>query len=384
MKLLIISRGIPTKENPLNGIFEMDQARALSKAGHEVTLFVLDLRSIRRRRGFGRFEKMIDGIRVYIGSYPIGAVSPGLMVKCGSRILLKMYKKVYSGEQKPDIIHAHFTEYGGMAARLSEKTGIPLVITEHSSIMAGQEVSKKLLQTAEKAYTSADCLISVSRLLADNILRLTGVRSEVVHNIIDGNVFCRKDRTGHDGFRFISVSNLNPRKRIDLLIRAFSLIKDKCPEAVLDVVGEGEERQKLEKLAASLRLGERVTFTGRLTRREIADCFSRADCFVLPSERETFGVVYAEAMMAGLPVIATICGGPEEFVPEAAGKVGHYDSPDTLADVMEEMYHTAAEYRPAEIREYAVTHFSPEIISERLTEIYRSVLDERNGEKGGE
>ena len=189
MKLLIISRGIPTKENPLNGIFEMDQARALSKAGHEVMLFVLDLRSIRRRRGFGRFEKMIDGIRVYIGSYPIGAVSPGLMVKCGSRILLKMYKKVYSGEQKPDIIHAHFTEYGGMAARLSEKTGIPLVITEHSSIMAGQEVSKKLLKTAEKAYTSADCLISVSRLLADNILRLTGVRSEVVHNIIDGNVF---------------------------------------------------------------------------------------------------------------------------------------------------------------------------------------------------
>ena len=377
MDILIVSRGIPTKENPLSGIFEWDQAKALKQKGHNVTLFVLDLRSIRRKRSLGCFENTINGIRVFVWSFPVGAVPPRILVRFGRIGIRKLYKRAFQNGEKPTVIHAHFTEYGGMAAHLAHRKEIPLVITEHSSVMVGTDVPKKLLTVAEKAYRSADQVIAVSSMLSDNIKKLTGVECVVVHNIIDGDVFRSATGTKHTGFRFVSVSNLIPRKRIDLLLEAFSIVSRKCQDAVLEVIGDGSERNKLEEMTESLNLRQRVVFSGRLSRNEIAERFREADCFVLPSKQETFGVVYAEAMMAGLPVIATVCGGPEEFVTDEVGKVGYYDSPKALADVMEEMYHSASEYDPAMIREYADSHFSPEIIAEKLTDIYRSVLDRR-------
>ena len=74
MKILIISRGMPTEENPMSGIFEMDQAKALSNYGFDVTLFVLDLRSARRIRRLGIRKTIVNGVRVFIASFPVGAI----------------------------------------------------------------------------------------------------------------------------------------------------------------------------------------------------------------------------------------------------------------------------------------------------------------------
>ena len=389
LRILIVSRGIPVKDDPMLGIFEWDQAKALRAMGHEVTFFAVDLRSARHKRSFGIYQRDIQGIRVFVYSMPVGAVSPGILVKLGFAGLKKLFLQAFSPEGIPDVIHAHFTEMGCMAAELSEKTGVPLVITEHSSIMGGEAVPATLLQVAKKGYEAADCLIAVSGALSRKILEHTGVESRVIHNIIDDRIFRRYPAMEHEGYHFISVSNLIPRKRISLLLEAFAVLtgkdvsadaepetggNDGNRELYLDIVGDGEERENLEKLAEELGIRDRVYFHGRLSREDIAKRFSMADCFVLPSELETFGVVYAEAMMAGLPVIATACGGPEDFVTGETGLIGEYDTGETLAGAMEEMYQNRERYDRGAIQGYAQGHFSPEVIAERLTKEYLEIL----------
>jgi len=385
LRILIISRGIPVKDDPMLGIFEWDQAKALRAMGHEVTFFAVDLRSARHKRSFGIFQREIHGIRVFVYSMPVGAVPPGILVKLGFAGLKQLFLHAFPEDGLPDVMHAHFTEMGCMAAELSEKTGIPLVITEHSSIMGNDEVPDKLLRVAKKGYAAADRLIAVSGALSQKILEHTGVESRVIHNIIDDRVFQRYPKEKHAGYHFISVSNLIPRKRISLLLEAFAELTGKAadPEGAsdgenrdmyLDIVGDGEERQRLEELASQLGVAERVTFHGRLSREEIAKRFSLADCFILPSELETFGVVYAEAMMAGLPVIATACGGPEDFVTKDTGLLGVYNTKEELAGAMEELYRNREAYRADTIRDYALRHFSPAVIAKRLTKEYLEIL----------
>lgn len=389
LRILIVSRGIPVKDDPMLGIFEWDQAKALRAMGHEVTFFAVDLRSARHKRSFGIYQRDIQGIRVFVYSMPVGAVSPGILVKLGFAGLKKLFLQAFSPEGIPDVIHAHFTEMGCMAAELSEKTGVPLVITEHSSIMGGEAVPAKLLQVAKKGYEAADGLIAVSGALSRKILEHTGAESRVIHNIIDDRIFRRYPAMEHEGYHFISVSNLIPRKRISLLLEAFAVLTGKTVSAdaepetggndgnrglYLDIVGDGEERENLENLADQLGIRDRVYFHGRLSRKDIAKQFSMADCFVLPSELETFGVVYAEAMMAGLPVIATACGGPEDFVTGETGLIGEYDTGEALAGAMEEMYQNRERFDRDAIQGYAQGHFSPEVIAERLTKEYLEIL----------
>ena len=374
MNVLIISRGIPTKENPLNGIFEMDQARALTAAGHRVTFFVLDLRSIRRKRSFGTFQREIEGIRVFVYSFPVGAVPPALLVKFGRHGLKKLYKKAYGPGEYPDIVHAHFTEMGCMAAGLAKREKLHFVITEHSSIMAEDTVPENLLKVARQGYEAADRVIAVSSGLSERILQHTGAASVVVPNVVDPGVFSKVRRKSHEGFTFLTVANLIPRKRVELLLDAFSLIHEELPDTKLEIVGDGSEKERLVSKAEEAGLGDAVLFDGRIPREQIAERMAYANCFALATERETFGVVYAEAMMAGLPVIATICGGPEDFVTEETGLLGRYDTPEELASAMKRMYDNCSSYDPERIRNYAVERFSPKRIAEELTQVYEVVL----------
>jgi glycosyltransferase involved in cell wall biosynthesis len=95
----------------------------------------------------------------------------------------------------------------------------------------------------------------------------------------------------------------------------------------------------------------------------------------LVSKAETFGVVYIEAMAAGLPVIASKCGGPESFVQKMNGKLVDVDDVDATAQAMVEMVRDRyRKYDEKKIREFAVNHFSPESVSKSLIQEYESLL----------
>lgn len=374
MNILIVARGIPTDNNPMHGIFEFDQAKALTLCGHKVTYFSIDLRSLHHKRKFGIQKYTREGIEVHVNSLPVGAVPLPLKMCIGKAALMCLYKSVFNSREKPDIIHAHFTEYGFLAAALSEKEKIPLVITEHSSIMGKEEVPNGLLSRANRAYHAASKVIAVSNALSENIKKLTGVEPITVHNIVDADVFAATKPISHTKYRFVSVGNLIPSKGMELLIDAFAAFHNCHQDSELDIIGSGSELDVLVNQVKDLGVQACVSFSGRLTRQEIAHHFQTADCFVLASKLETFGLVYAEAMMAGLPVIATKCGGPEDFVVDTVGVLADRSSSESICNAMLTIFSRRTDYHTEIIRRYALDHFSPEMIAEKLTKVYREVL----------
>ena len=99
-----------------------------------------------------------------------------------------------------------------------------------------------------------------------------------------------------------------------------------------------------------------------------------SDVFVLASRGETFGVVYIEAMSAGLPVIATTCGGPEDFVDESNGILVPVNDVEALTDALIKIYKTANNYDRSNISRLTQQKFSPKTIASQLTDVYIDVI----------
>ena len=373
MKIFLITNGVPTKEYPLLGIFEFDQAQALASAGHDVTVLGIDLRSFLRKRKLGIVSGEKGLVKWYTISLPVGAVPISILCFIGTQALKFLYKRAFKNHGKPDILHAHFTEIGYMAAGLSEEEKIPLVITEHSSKINRENVNNSLKKYALSAYKRANKIIAVSNALSNNIYLNFKIHCKVIPNIVSLKEFYFR-REHHEGFGFISTANLVPIKCHHLLIQAFNKVHEIHKDTFLGIVGDGELRKELGKLVDALGLNDSVIFYGQLSREKIAKLYAKYDCFVLPSASETFGVAYIEAMVCGLPVIATKCGGPEDFVISSVGQVVPVENETALKEAMCYVCEHYTIYNLKEISRYAKEKFSAHEIAKQLTVEYEEIL----------
>lgn len=368
MKILIVASGIPSKDFPLTGIFEFDQAKALASRGIDVYYFAIDLRSIRRKRKLGITSGIINGVKWYSIAIPLGAVPISLLCLVGKYALKFLFRRVFT-QDKPNIMHAHFSEIGCMCISLAKRYQIPLYLTEHSSAINAPFVSKQLLKCARYTYSNVDHLIAVSTGLQKNINKLTGQSSSVIHNIIDTELFAKSESIEHIGFRIVTVAGLIPRKRINLLLESINELKSQFPFLKLDIIGDGSHRRVYEQYVEVNNLQHIVTFWGQLSREQIIHVFKQSDCFALVSAVETFGVVYVEAMASGLPVIATRCGGPEDFVNENNGILIDVDDKEALKSAIVTLVKNISTYNRSNIKKDAL-RFSPETISQQLMRLY--------------
>lgn len=376
MFITVVANGFPSSRYKGNGIFEFDQAKAIARKGHKVALAVLDLRSFRRIRKWGITKKFVDGVHVYIYSIPLGKINSRTMERVFNSVsanaLSKLYQMIVSDLGKPDIIHGHFTEVGHATLTLKRKTGIPLVFTEHSSLINKDNIDPSLFDLAENVYNNADTLIAVSPALGNAMKRNFGVSYDYVPNIVDTNVFSYKQNVkDSDEFVFVSTGNLVKNKRMDLTIDAFSKAFRDNPLVKLKIFGDGPEKQELLKQIAEYHLEERVILMGMQERQIIAETMQESDVFVLASRSETFGVSYIEAMACGLPVVATKCGGPETFVENSNGILVEVDDMNELTEALLEIYSNSNRYNSIEISEDIRMKFSPEIVAEKLINIYK-------------
>lgn len=117
--------------------------------------------------------------------------------------------------------------------------------------------------------------------------------------------------------RVLFLGRLAPQKRPDVALRAFARLRELVPDATLDFVGDGSLRPELDRLAASLGVGDAVRFLG--TRGDVPALLAGASCFVLTSDYEGCPLTVLEAMAAGVPVVATAVGGVPELVSERTG-----------------------------------------------------------------
>ena len=125
-----------------------------------------------------------------------------------------------------------------------------------------------------------------------------------------------------DGATILCVARHYPRKHIADLLRALPAVRQAVPRARAVIVGDGPEHAALRALAAELRLGDAAQFLGSLPDdAQVARCYRQADVFCLPSVQEGFGIVFLEAMAAGLPIVAARSAAIPEVVPDAQAGV---------------------------------------------------------------
>jgi len=371
MRILIAAPGFDEGSRHELNIFALDQAKALRGMGHEVRLAAVDTRSVRHRRPWGFRQYELEGIPVYYGAVPCGRLPLPLASRAEKAAANGIWRRVTGDGWRPEVIHQHFgTEFSGVAHR----NGVPFVYTEHRSWI-NRPLPEKARRILKKQYESADALLCVSHMLEQSILDNTGLRATVVSNVVDAELFLpTHPAESTDVFRFVSCGSLTHRKGYDILLRAMGRLVRSGREAELTIYGDGEEMAALRALAEKEHLAEKVHFMGQATRQQLAEGYAGADAFVLASRRETFGVVYIEAMASGLPVIATRCGGPEDFVAPEYGYLIPADDEDALLSAMEEMILHRRDFDGNTISAFARGVFSPREIASRLTAEYEKLI----------
>jgi glycosyltransferase involved in cell wall biosynthesis len=140
----------------------------------------------------------------------------------------------------------------------------------------------------------------------------------------------------HDGVHLVAVGRLDAQKAFDVLLAALTTAE--LEDVTLELVGDGALRIDLERQTADLGLGERVTFAGWAD--DVRAHLARADVFVLPSRSEGFPLSVVEAMLAGLPVVATPVGSVPEAVADGdTGLLVAKDDPRALAAALAKLAH---------------------------------------------
>lgn len=377
MKVMIVARGYPTDKYKMNGIFEFDQAKALVKAGIDVTYIAIDVRSIRRWRKWGFERKIIDGVKILAINVPCGRVPQKLLNEVKIWALRKTYKQSIKIQGEPDIIHAHFIGMGYIAAKVFQESKIPLILTEHYSGMNQEKISSYYKKLGEFTYPRMNKVIAVSKYLGDNIEENFNVKVEVIPNIVDLFEFTYKPeyKSEHnENFNFISVGRLHKDKRMDYLIDSFRVAFKENKNVKLVIFGEGIERKKIEEKITRLNMNNQIELRGLVNRKVISQQMSISHCFVLASKLETFGVAYAEAMAAGLPVISTRCGGPEEFINKKNGVLVPVDNKQALAGALRLMYENYRIYNCENISCDIKEFFGEKKVTEKIIEKYNDVI----------
>lgn len=374
MYILEVSYGCPSEKYPSNGNFQLDQARALAGCGHKVVFAALDMRSFSRWRRWGLYCHSVDGIPVYEYSFPMGPFADALRRKLAASGFERLLDRVAREKGRPDIVHVHFADTAVSIVEACRKRGIPYVVTEHASSIMDDEKAAGQAEMMRYVYENAAAVIAVSPALASQIEKFTGVKAEVVDDIVDTGIFRLERQEKTDGFRFVSAGHAEYRKGFDVLVAAFSRVCAVRDDCQLTIMGDGAELENIKRQIAGLGLMDRVCCTGYFRRGEFARKLNESDCFVLASRHETFGVVYAEAMCCGVPVIATRCGGTEGFIGAEDGLMVDVDDVAGLAKTMLSICEDVQKYDKAAIARRAHERFSPDAVGVRIAKVLENAL----------
>jgi glycosyltransferase involved in cell wall biosynthesis len=179
---------------------------------------------------------------------------------------------------------------------------------------------------------------------------------------------CNGRRSGGDVFVIGSLGRLDRMKGYDLLLPALS----RLPQARLVVLGEGEQRSALEQQARSLGVADRVELAG--WDPEPRDRLPEWDVFCLPSRTEGFPLAIVEAMLAGLPVVATRVGSVAEAVQH--GRTGLLVDPDNVDGLVGALRQLADPHRRQELGQAARAHAAAHFTVDRMADAYRALYDE--------
>ncbi len=273
------------------------------------------------------------------------------------------------------LIHAHVSYPAGyVASLLSREFDVPYVITEHMSPFPFSHLMKRdrPLDEISQAFEGASATIAVGPALADRIASFGYRRPTIIPNLVDERRF-QVGRPREDKLVFFTLCVISEQKGIDHLLEAIALWNPPASRFEFQIGGDGPKRGEYEARARRLGLADRVHWLGAVSRERAPDLFRQSHVFVLPSRHESFGIVYAEALACGKPVIATRCGGPEAIVHEGNGLLVDVGDFHALAEAMRTMAVNWGFYDSGLIRRDFEARFSRPAVVGQLSNLYRDV-----------
>jgi glycosyltransferase involved in cell wall biosynthesis len=179
-------------------------------------------------------------------------------------------------------------------------------------------------------------IVTVSDSIRDYVVRDVGIAADKVTTIYNGIPDTPLRAVERNGHTFLSVGRLADVKNHAMMLRAFALLRERRPQAQLQIAGDGPERGRLEDLARELGLGDSVRFLG--FRNNVADLLAGADVFLMSSRYEGISIALLEAMSCRLAVVATRVGGvPETVQHDHSGLLVPDDDHAAMAEAMQQL-----------------------------------------------
>jgi len=318
MRVLLVSQMYPGPDDPDLGTFVAQVERALAARGHELDRAVLDTRA-------------------------------------GGKLRYLTLARRTLRAPRPDVVYAHFLVPSGLIAALAGRA--PLVVTAHGRDVRNVGAIPGVAAATRLVVGRAATVVCVSdylrRELETKVPQARG-KTEVVSSGVDLERF-RIEPSPDGPPRYLCLGALTERKNVVRLADAFAGL----PDGLLTFAGDGPLRGSLEGRA-------RVRLLGRVAHDEVPRLLAESHVLCQPSLLEPLGQALLEGMAAGRSVVATLLGGPPEFVPPEAGiLVDPLDTPE----LTEALRGVAALPRPNEAARAAAARHDVRIQAERLEAI---------------
>jgi glycosyltransferase involved in cell wall biosynthesis len=374
-----------TRQRPYAGTFFRDWAWALQGTGVRVGIAYVEGRSLRTLslgalsethfQTTAEIEAGLPTVRL-IGWNTLAQWTPGGLV--WARLTQHVVREYIKRYGRPDIVAAQSATWAGLGAlRAHTHWGLPYVITEVNTQFGMGSIRGWPAAVSRRAFANSEAVIAISENLRTKLMQLGSARHvELIPCTVDDSYWTAPPKPrALTPFTFYAQAHMDSRKGFDMLIRAFAR-RFRGQAAVRLVIGGGGDkrvRDDLEGLAQTTGVQSQVSFLGAIPRDAVRQAMWAANCFVLPSHAENFGVVLIEALSTGLPVISTRCGGPEDIVNDRVGILLAPGDEQGLGEAMSTIWSTPA-YNPEVIRAYARERYGYAVVGSQLRDLYCRVL----------
>ncbi len=374
-KVLIIPENFPTDHNPVAGIFMKDQIRAIQPYA-DITVF-------NSNPWYRGVYDSIDGVKTY--DFHLYAKKPSTLFKplayawWASRSI-SMARKL----KRPDIIHLHGASMrGSWVSKLAAEWNIPFVITEHTGPWSAISDRQLIFKAVSKSFHKAAGVWPVSNHLKIEMID-SGITDKLspLGNPVDTDLFSPRATPLASTKRVLFVGRLDPFKGGLKTLKAFHQLEKDGFEFTLTIAGDGVEADAIQAYIDEHKLENKVFFLrGKLDRTEMRNLFHESSFLVFPSEFESFGLVGAEAMATGLPVVLSDRTGPLDYsTPENSIQVDPF-SIDSIAQGINEMARRLDAFHPEQIRKEIVSKFGFDVYGREVSRRYREILSSTGDSK---
>ena len=295
-----------------SGIVATELGKALAEKGHEIH-FITYSKPVR----MDWFTKNMYYHEVSVSDYPLFEYAP-------YELLLSSKLVDVTINQKLDILHVHYAIPHASAAFSAQQIlktkniDLPFITTLHGTDITLLGKDKSFQPVIEFAINQSDAVTAVSESLKEDTYKFFDIKKniEVIPNFIDPNLYrfakdieLRAQFAEKNEVIITHISNFRKVKRMDDVVRIFEGVQKQLSAKLL-MVGDGPELHQAKNLTRELGISEKVFFLGKSKR--IEQITSISDVFLLPSEKESFGLVALEAMASGVAVVSSNVGGLPE------------------------------------------------------------------------